>query len=461
MKRLLAIVVLLLAGKAGAASLSLPVFERVTLDNGVVLLLSEKHDVPLVGMQATLKGGAITDPADRNGLASLFAAVLTKGAGDRDAAAFAEAAAAVGGNIHAGAGAESITITADFLSRDTELMLELVADMLLQPALDAGELARERQRSIDLLRAARGSDPSPLLATYGNAFLFGEHPYGRPDGGSESTLANITHEDLLAYYDEQVGADRLIVAIAGDFDSTAMRARLERVFGGWRPAAQPLPEVQPPERQKGRRVLLVDKPGATQTYFVIGNTGIAIDYPRRAEANLANTVFGGRFTSMLMTQMRVKAGLTYGAGSVLERRAVPGSVMIRSFTETAKTTEAIDLALEVLARLHQSGLDDEAIASARNYIMGQFPPTLETATALAGMLAFLELYGLDRSYIDEYGAALEAATPVSVSNAIAEVYPQPGNLVFVLIGDAAAIRDAVAKYGPVTELAITEPRFSP
>ena len=143
----------------------------------------------------------------------------------------------------------------------------------------------------------------------------------------------------------------------------------------------------------------------------------------------------------------------------MERYAETGTVTIRSFTETSTTIEAIDLAIRVLDRLHIKGLNNQLITSARNYIMGQFPPTLETASSLARMLAFLEQNGLDRSYVDEYGAALGAATPVTISNTIAEVYPTADDLVFVLLGDAATIRDDVAKYGPVTEISITEPRF--
>ena len=115
----------------------------------------------------------------------------------------------------------------------------------------------------------------------------------------------------------------------------------------------------------------------------------------------------------------------------------------------------------MLERLQVKGLDDEMIVSARNYIMGQFPPSLETASALAGMFAYLELYGLDRSYIDDYGPALEAATPVTVHNTISEVYPRSENVAFILIGDADVIREDVAKYGEVIEMSITAPSFRP
>ena len=461
MRRPLILVMLLFAPVVWAAGLTLPEYERVELANGTVLLLSEKHDVPLIGLRAVIRGGSAADPASKSGLAELLAMVLHKGAGERDAAEFAEAAAGVGGQLYVGAGVESITVSAEFLSRDAELMIELVADVLQRPALSRDELAKERSRTIHLIKAEKDSDPSGLMSSYGNAFLFPLHPYGSPPLGSESSLAGIEHDDLLQYYRDHFGGDRLIIAVAGDFDLASMKAALTLMFEGWPPAGAALPEVPAAEKIQGRRVLLVDKPGATQTYFWLGNIGVAVDYTNRAELNLANTVFGGRFTSMLMTELRVKSGLTYGVRSSLDRRAQPGSVTIRSFTETDKTVEAIDMALSVLDRLHVSGLDDEMIASARNYIMGQFPPSLETASSLAGMFAYLELYGLDRTYIDDYGTALEGATPVTVHNAISDVYPHADNIAFILIGDADRIREAVAKYGPVTEMSITEPRFTP
>ena len=459
MKRLLALGVLAYCATVTAQEITLPDYERVVLDNGAVLLLAEKHDVPLIGLQAVVRGGTAADPLEHPGMASLLATLLEKGAGDRDAAGFAEAAAAVGGSIGADASMESFEVMADFLSRDAELMIELVADMLMRPTLTEDEFLKEQRRSVALLQAAKGSNPRALIGSYGNAFLFGDHPYGNPPYGSEESLAGITHEALVQHYEELFGGDRLILSVVGDFDIVAMRSKLTEVFGGWRAAAGQLSAIETVERTAGRRVLLIDKPGAAQTYFLIGNVGVAIDYPRRAEMQLANTLFGGRFTSMLMTALRTEGGLTYHASSSVARYSAAGPVFITSYTQTAATIEALDLAIEKLGALHRRGFSEEMIASARNYIMGQFPPTLESAAALADMLAYLELNGLDRNYIDAYGAALEAVTPVTLHNAISEVYPPADDLLIVLIGDAGAIREDVAKYGPVTEMSITEPRF--
>lgn len=455
------VLALLIAGPVVADGVTLPNAERVVLDNGVVLILNENHDVPLVGLRAVVRGGAATDPADKHGLASLLAGLMEKGAGERSAAEFAVATASVGGELRASAGLESLSVSADFMAKDVALMVELVSDLLQRPRLDAAEFRKLRDRSINLIKAAKGSDPGRLMPSYANAFLFGEHPYGNPVGGSESSLANISHGDLRAYYADMVGADRLIISVSGDFNIAEMRASLTAAFGGWRPATGALPEAAPPVRADSNRVYLIDKPGATQSYFYIGNVGVARSFAGRPELDLANTVFGGRFTSMLVTELRVKSGLSYSARSVLTRNAQPGSIFISSFTETSTTVEAMDVALGTLGQLRDSGLDPAMITSARNYVMGQFPTRLETAAQLAGMFATLEANSLDAAYINDYGDLLAAATEESIAGVIDAVYPGPEELVFVIIGDAGLIREQVAQYGPVTEIALSETRFHP
>lgn len=458
---LLVLLVSTAAGGAFASGVTLPDAERIVLDNGTVLILNEKHDVPLIGLRAIVRAGAVADPPNKHGLAQLLAGLLEKGAGARNSAEFAEAVAAVGGELSASADLESLSISADFMAQDAALMVELVSDLLRRPALARNEFEKLRKRSINLIKAAKGSNPANLMSAYANAFLFGEHPYGNPVGGSESSLAAINHRDLLAYYAAALGGDRLIIAVSGDFDIAEMRATLSAAFGDWRPASRPLPEVPMPAVVDGARVLLIDKPGATQTYFHIGNVGVARSFAGRAELDLANTVFGGRFTSMLNTELRTKSGLSYGARCRLSRYSRSGSVFISSFTATSTTVAALDLALVTLDRLRSSGPDSNMILSARNYVMGQYPPRFETAAQLAGQFATLEANGLTVSYVNEYGSDLAAATVASVAAVIAQVYPPADRRVFVILGDAAIIRDEITRYGPVTEVSIARPQFHP
>jgi predicted Zn-dependent peptidase len=440
---------------------AVPPFERIVLDNGLTLLLMERREIPLIGFQALLRGGALADPQGKEGVASLLARLLEKGAGDRDAFAFADAIAAVGGNWSTEAGLEAIAISGDFLARDQVLMIELLADSLQRPRLEPAELEKLREREIELIRAAKDADLSGLLPIYGAAAIFDDHTYARAVGGSEQSLEGLTPEDVVDYYARQVGADRLILAIAGDFDSRALRRQITEAFGGWARARAPAPDVPPPARLTGRKVLLVDAPSSVQTYFSIGNVGVSRKYPERAALDVVNTLFGGRFTSMLNSELRIRTGLTYGARSQLARPTQPGAWQMSSFTRTDATEQAVDLALEVYSKLKSNALESALLQSGIAYVVGQFPTQLETAAQWAGQLAQLEFYGLDRSYIEEYGPALAAVTLDGAARVTAEVYPPSDDLVFVFIGDAAAIRDAVKKYGPVTEIKLSDPVFAP
>ena len=461
MRQLFVIALLVVAGVARAQGITLPEPHIVELDNGAVFIVHEKRDVPLVGINAMILGGAVTDPENKAGLASLLAAMLEKGAGERDAASFVETVDAAGATLSAGAGLESITIRGEFLSRDIDLAIELLTDMLRAPRLELAEFSKLRDRQVDLISAAKDNNLPGLLPLYGAAWLFGDHPYGTAVDGDETSLGNISHGDLRGFYEDFVGADRLIISVVGDIDANEVINALTESFSDWRRAAQPLPEVAPAEPQAWRRILLIDKPGATQTYFWIGNVGVARDYEQRAELDIANTLFGGRFTSLLVDEMRTKAGLTYSARSVLSRPSQPGSFAIVSFTKTDTTVVAIDLAIELLWRMRREGFSEELIASGKNYILGQFPPRLETPSQLAGQFTSLQAAGLDASYINDYGAAIAGAAGEDIQSVITSVYPRGRNLVFAIIGDAELIRNDIAKYGPVTEMAITEPRFTP
>lgn len=443
-----------------AAGVRMPNYERIVLPNGATLLLMERHDVPLIAFSAVLRGGAVTDTPRTTGAANLLAELLMKGAGERNALQFAEAVEAVGGMIDISAGVESLNAHGEFLSRDQALMVQLLADLLQRPRLDRDEFEKLRARQIEFIRAAKDSNLGSLLPVYANAALFGAHPYGHVVGGSESSLANLRYEDLRAAYEQHVGADRLILAISGDFNTAKMKRLLGEAFGKWRRAPAQLPAPAAPAPVKGRRVLLVDAPNSVQTYFWIGNVGVARGYAQRVALDVVNALFGGRFTSMLNTELRVRSGLTYGASSRLRRLTQPGSWAMSSFTATENTDEAVDLALQVFVNLHGKALDGTALASSKSYVLGQFPTGYETAAQWAGVMSELEFYGLQRDDVDRYAERVSAVDASQARRVIADAFPAADDLLFVFIGNAAQIRESVAKYGPVTEMKLSEPVFT-
>ncbi|QRN96202.1 insulinase family protein [Archangium violaceum] len=442
-------------------AVKLPKATVLELKNGAKLLLVEKREVPLVSFSAKVRGGALGDPEGKEGLAALTAELLQKGAGARDARQFAEAVDSVGGFIAVAPGREALDVYGQFMSRDTTLMVELLSDLLMRPRFDPAELEKTRERMVSELAAAKDGDLRGIIGTYFHAFHFGTHPYGRPVIGSEASLATLQREDVLAYAKAHLGGDRLILSVVGDIDAKKLAKQLEAALGGWARASTPAPVAPPTQATKGRRVLLVDKPDATQTYFWAGNTGISRTDPARVDVALANTVLGGRFTSLLNTALRIKSGLSYGAASVVVRDTQPGAFAVSSYTKTESTEKALDLALDVLARYRQQGVDDTLLASAKEYVLGQFPPTLETGRQIAGKLSELSFYGLDASDVDDFAARVASADKARLQASIQRVLPSGDDLTVVLIGKAADIRDVARKYGTVTEMSITDPHFAP
>jgi zinc protease len=436
-----------------------PTHQRYTLDNGVKLILIPRHEVPLIAFEAVVRGGASPNQREYAGVASLTAELLTRGSGERDAFAFAEAVEDVGGSFDAEAHSEAVLLHGQFLAQDCQLMLQLLADALQRPHLESQQFETLRSRRIEFIKAAKDSEPQSLIGAYGRSMLFPRHAYGAPISGSETTLAAIQREHLAKFYQQQFGADRLTLVFAGDFEPAALREAVSASFAGWRVAPAPLAPLEAPQRVQGRRVLMIDAPDSAQTYFWIANVGVARSYEQRAALDITNTAFGGSFGSMLVQALRVKTGLTYSAGSGFRRGSVAGEFAISSFTETASTAIAIEIALQTLATLKREGVSASGIASARSYILGQYPLGLETAADWAGALADLDLYGLPESYIDDYASQLAQVDAATSRRVVDTAYPSAEDVDIVLIGDAELIRSEVADLGPVTEKSLEAPDF--
>jgi len=298
------------------------------------------------------------------------------------------------------------------------------------------------------------------MRLYGAAALFAGHGYGKPTGGSEAGLSAVTYEQLRQYYQDQIGADRLILTVVGDFATAEMKSLLTRAFSSWRKAGKAFVNPTTAARVVGRRVVLIDAPTSVQSYFWAGNVGVSRSYPQRAALDVANTLLGGRFTSLLNSELRIRTGLTYGASTSFERLTQPGAWHLTSFTQTATTIEAIDLALDVVDRWHGGVIDAAMIESGKAYVLGQFPLALETSAQWASALGDLEFYGLDRSYIEQRAAQLNAVTLAQAQQVIRDEFPTRDNLTLVVIGNAAQIREGLRKYGPITEMKLTAPTFA-
>lgn len=429
---------------AQPASLKLPPYKKVVLPNGLTLLLMEQHEVPIVSLSVAIGAGSVADPAGKEGVASLAAALLRKGTATRTADQFAEELDFIGASFSAGVSMDSTSASAEFMKKDLVKGLDLVADALLRPTFPEDEVTKLVKQRVDAVKAAKDR-AAGVIGTYFNAYLYGTHPYARPSGGDETTLASITRDDVAAFYATHYAPGSTVLAVVGDFSTADMRKAIADRFGAWPAKKTPAVSLANAVPVKGRKLLLVDKPDSTQTYFRLGNVGISRTNPDRVVIEIVNTLFGGRFTSMINTALRIKSGLTYGAGSSFAQWKASGPFAISSYTRNAATEQALDLTLETLKQLHEQGITEEDLRSAKTYLKGQFPPEIETSNQLAELLADLVANGLDEREVDTYEAKIDAATLADVNRVIRQYFPLD-DLVFVLVGKASDIEGLARKY---------------
>ena len=456
----LAAVSTIICSVTSAQSLHLPPHEKVVFKNGLTVLLMEKHGVPMVSFSAIVKTGSAADPAAQEGLASVTADLLRKGTKNRSAQQFAADIDFIGGAFEASAGPDFTTISAEFLTKDLAPGLDLFADAVLRPTFPQEETDKLLAQDVDGVKAAK-DDAESVLFSYYDAYLLSAHPYGRPGSGDELSLKNIKREAVVKFYETYYAPGNMILAVAGEFNAAEMRKKLEEALGAWPSKTVPALPIPAAAPAKGKRLLLIDKPDATQTYFAIGNVGTTVNDPDRVAIRVVNTLFGGRFTSMLNEALRVESGLSYGAGSFFDSRKTPGPFAIYSFTKNESTAQTLDLAVQTLEKLHKEGVTPEQLKSAKSYLKGQFPPAIETSGQLARRIAANEFYGLDDNEVNQLEARIDAVTPEIARQVIQKHFPKE-NLVFVLIGKASVIAPVVQKYAEKQDArAISQPGFWP
>jgi zinc protease len=436
------------------AQFQLPEYEKYTLPNGLTLYLMEQHEVPLVYVNAIFPAGAVWD-GEQNGLAALTADALLFGSKNYTKDQIEQSFDFLGASISANAGTEAAKVSASFKKDDFEKLFPIFSDIIKNPTFPQVEVEKRKQRWIAELEQDRES-PRRVIRNYFNKFVFGDMPYGNPIDGAKKSIEEITSDELRGFFNLHYPLSLSCIAIVGDFNTEEMKAKVESFFPS-------IPKVDVPmlpkdltkevELPSGNRVLLVNKDDSRETTFMIGGKGVAWNNPDILEIDIVNTILGGRFTSWLNTALRINSGLTYGARSGFTHYKYNGTFFAYSFTATKNTVEAIDIALQVLDRLHKEGINQETLTSAKNYMKGQFPPDYETAGALADFLTTMFFYGLDDSYINDFEKNVDAMTVEKANDIIAKYFPKE-DLQFVLIGKASEIKDAISKYGKITEKSI-------
>ena len=454
-QKLLKCLLIIVSSNLSAQGLKLPNYTTFKLPNGLTVSLMEQHDVPIISVSVILPAGAIYDN-DKAGLASLTAISLKHGTKNFPKTKLDEELDFLGANVDTYATKEYAGLSSNFASKDKAKVLNIIQEIMLNPVFDAAEFEKEKSRLLVSL-AQQKESPKSVIGPYFDVLLYGNHVYSNVKNGNRSTVGKLTANDVKDFYKMNYKPNEASITIVGDFKVNEMKETITKLFSAWEKSSVKTDNLASKQINipTESRVLLVNKADAKETTFYIGSPGVSRNNPDYVAIEVVNTLFGGRFTSMLNDELRVNSGLTYGAGSRFNNLKNGGSFYISTFT-AAKTTEAaIDKSLEVLKNLHAKGIDEKALASAKNYVKGQFPPDYETTEQLAGLLSQMFWYNLDKSFIDNFEKNVDGLDLAKANQIIVKYFPKD-KLQFVLIGKSKDIKKIAEKYGKVTEVEISD-----
>ena len=436
-----------------AVSFHMPAIHE--LQNGLRVVLVERHVVPIVRLYAIVQVGAEGDPPGLSGMATMVAGLLPEGTNHRSAYQIAEAVDQVGGSIDTGAGWDQSYANVSVLSNHKSRAFDVLADLLVHPEFAADEVERIRRQTLSALDIV-DQDPGYVADMVMRRLLFAGTDYAHSEDGTRGSIERITRKDLVDFHAQYYAPSRTILAVVGDITEPECLRLAQRFLGGWKNGPQLTPEprsapVAPPARQ----VVVVNKPDAVQTEIRVASLGVPRSSPDYFALSIANQVLGGPAANRLFDELRTRHGLVYGASSDLDCYASLGAWVAKTSTRSAETIKATEMVLGQLDRLRNAPVQQWELQNARDYLVGNEALQFESASQVANQALEMLLYHLPSDYWSLFPQRVHALTADEVL-ATTRKYLQPDNDVIVLVGDLAAFKDGIKKLGAVRVVPIAD-----
>jgi zinc protease len=430
-----------------ARPLVVPALSRSVLDNGLTVVCAPRPGAPLVSLTLLVRAGAEADPPGLAGTAALTANLLAKGArrGGRAVGApeLARQAEALGGALESNAGWDATSVSMTVTTPRAEAALALMADVLRQPLLAADELARARTQTLDGLKLALG-DPGQVAGQVLRRAYWGATAYGQVV--TPASVQRITRADVQRCHATWVRPSRTALIVAGDLTPAQAQALAQRLLGDWRVATPEPPPPAPAQPQPlAAPLVLVDMPGTGQSSVALAAPYAAsdeADSAQRRVAQLANAVLGGGYSSRLNQEVRIKRGLSYGAGTSAETH--PGAGMASATAQTNHPTAAqvLQILRDEVTQLGERPPSADELAARQATLVGAFARRLETNAGLASLVVAQLIQGRPLDELNRYAAEVMAVTPAQVS-AFARGHWTGPRLRAVIAGDLGAAGDSL------------------
>lgn len=419
--------------------LRVPTWTKTTLANGADLVVSEKHDLPLVSFSLTFLGGADQfEPAERTGLASITAAMMSEGTKTRDGEALSNAQQLLGTSVSTTVGGESGSMSFVSTTGKFDQTMEILADMLLNSTFPADALERLRAQRLVALAQARAQPGAIAGRVFPKVLYSLAHPYGRV--ATEASIKAVTRDDVVAFHSQYFQPGRALVTVVGDVTAARVKPAVEKALAAW-PKAGTRPDFSYPalpERQK-TTIYLVDRPGAAQSTVAIGHPGPPRNTPDFYAMQVMNTMLGGMFQSRLNANIREEKGYSYGVSSSFAYGKGPGAFRTGGDIVGEKTDAAlVEFMKELRGILGERPVTDDELQTAKASLIQRLPGTFASVSAINGALTTLWTQGLPDDYYQQYTKAVAAVTKADVLR-VAKKYIEIDRLAIVIVGDRASI----------------------
>jgi zinc protease len=438
-----------------------PHFVRRRLPSGVAAYAARLPGVPLASVDLLTAAGAQHDPAGREGLATLTAALLDEGAAGRNAMEIAGDIERLGGQLGTGADWDVGYVGILSLSRHLEAALRLFSEVATAPTFPAAEVERlRRQRLTELLR--RRHQPAAIADEQLAAAIYQDTVYAHSPLGTQASISSLGRDELVDFYRRRYRLPQAILVAVSDLDPAEVLARADAALAAFPApaagaagdaaavggAAREQPVIRPAPLP-GLRLYVVDRPGAAQTELRLGHASVPRAHPDFTTLFFLNTLLGGKFTSRINLNLRERHGYTYGASTRFAGRLGPGPFVVSAAVATEVTGAATAEVLSELRRIRDEPVTREEMEETRSYMLGVFPYTVQSIGDVSRRLADLAVHGLPDDYYDRYLRAIASLSRADVQEA-AQRHLNPDGLAVVAVGPADPLRGQLAALGEVT-----------
>jgi len=406
---------------------------RKVLPNGLILLFSERHNLPIIKATLLIKASPLNEPPEKAGLASLTAGLLMEGTTTRTSEEISEEIEFIGAGLDISTERDYTGISLTVLKKDTERGFEIMADILLNPLFSEKEIKRKKTLIKGYLKQ-REEEPDFIASKAFRKAVYGPHPYGRVVEGSPETIERIKKADIVAFHRRYYRPNNAILAVTGDIKETALMSLLQKYLGNWQAVEIPGTELPEPRLQDKPVTITIQKE-LTQANIILGHLSVRRSNPDYYALSVMNYILGGGgFASRLMTRIRDDLGLAYDVHSFFTSDLEPGIFKAGVQTKNESARTVIDIIIEEIRKIQEEPVSEVELRDAKSYLTGSFPRRLDTMGKVARFLALTEFYGLGIDYDRKYLQYINRVTTEDVQR-VAGKYLHPENSVLVVVGN--------------------------